>query len=117
MNSIISANSDQGRPIYTQGNPPSFFGLPAGMTGSQLSFLGSFDGNFFFPILDYNRQPLSFPTRILQPAKNPILTGPAAIIPFEQTELLEGIQFIQPVSNAKEAANRTIELYFVDDND
>lgn len=115
--SVIPGGSAQGQAIYTFGNPPSFFGIPAGMTGSFLNLLGSFDGLFFFPLLDYNGKQISVPTKTLLPANNPDPDGPVAIIPFALTELLEGVQFIQPVSNAKEAANRKIELYLIDDND
>lgn len=114
MKSKIEANSASGEAIYTYGAGILFVGIPKGMISSQISFLGSFDGFAFFPILDYSGQPVKISTKIQQPAPNPgtLITAPLAILPIAQPALFRGILMIQPVSSSIENADASIEFYF-----
>jgi hypothetical protein len=114
MKSKIVASSAEGAAVYSNGAGVIFVGIPKGMVGNSLTFLGSFDGFAFFPVLDYSGQPVRISTRIPQPAPDPDVfsDASAAIFPIAQPALFRGMQMIRPVSSSLENSESSIEFYF-----
>jgi hypothetical protein len=116
--SLIPKGETEGRPIPTRGARIRALGLPVkpngsgSLTGTMLSFEGSYDGMNFFTINDFSGQPFEVTARAVQkviPA-NSLKTFPA-ILPLQNSYLFEGIQIVRPRSNQVEAEDRIIEFY------
>ena len=82
-------------------------------TGSQLTFLASYDGTFWFSLNGYNGQPFTISTKVLstfKPTPNG-LPSAGAVLPIQPGGLFAGVLAIIPVSDRPEAENRELLFY------
>ena len=91
----VSATAEVG------GAPLTAIQTPAGMTGTTLTFNGSFDGTTFFPIRDTSNADIS------------VTVDTTARIYALKTDDFAGIPYIQVVSGSAESGAKTIKLVSV----
>lgn len=117
ISSVIRKGENQGVPIYSEGAPVRFLGLPVTENGQPamggtMSFEGSFDGTHWFTINDSGGNRLNISPRALQQVipENGLKPAPA-ILPISNSSLFQGIQMIRPVINAAAVEEQTIDFY------
>lgn len=115
LTSKISKGEQQGRPIYTSGAEVAFIGIPPEMNGTRISLIGSFDGSNFFPVLG-SKGPMSFSTKNPNaPIDSPLVRDQSVVLPVVESELIEGIRMLAPISSSVEVTDRLIDFYLIDD--
>jgi len=113
VESLISKNKTEGTPAYTRGRQLRFIGIPANMTGGNLSLHGSMDGQKWFPVRISNGTVLTFSTMVSNPKEVLSTQDSAAIIPIANPALFEGILFLAAVSDRPESEDQKVEFYLL----
>jgi hypothetical protein len=118
----ITKGSKESEPLYLGGSRVRAVGIPTdqagqvNISGSLLSFYGTYDGFQWFSVNDVTGKSLLVPTRVQQNylAAPSALPAADAILPLSlpNAELFSGIQTIILVSNIAEVEDRLINVFY-----
>jgi hypothetical protein len=103
-------------PQYLGGLKIKALGLPVDMSGSTLSFFGTYDGYHWFSINSPQGKTFTIPTRIEQKytTKPGALSAGEAMLPLspENSAIFEGIMTVELVGDVPESEDRQITIYY-----
>jgi hypothetical protein len=117
--STVEKGKRDGTPVFTDGVPIKFIGLPTengrvALDGDVLTFSATIEGNNWHTVLGYDGLPLTIKIQVAQletPTPNLGIKGYDALLPVRNSELFAGLTTIIPHLNRDQAEPRVINLY------
>lgn len=117
----IAKNQKAGRDAYSENKIFRYVGLPVNkqtmsveLTGTKLSFEGTFDGHVYHTINHFDSKKFEIDSKAVQEVSTPAdsLDPSFAIVPIQYPQLFFGLILVRPVMNAPQLEDRSIEFYF-----
>jgi hypothetical protein len=124
--SLVPAGKTQGGVVNTFGWDVAFISIPDGMVASRITLRGTFDGTYWFPIVNESGVQVVFSTLIKNPIVAPgTLNAPTvppgtlnpnpAVLPIPKTARLEGVPFLMAITNQPDKSDQRIGFYLVEE--